>query len=132
MMERHMLTDGETDFSALNLRDLSPEDWTALRRRAIERAHRTRSQMVKALTVQLVAAVGHSLMEALRAGVGTLALWRSHLIVSREDRAAIARLRALDDRALKDIGIPRTEIESIVHAHGRDTTRTPRADRMAA
>ena len=44
----------------------------------------------------------------------------------RSRRAAIAQLHALEDRLLHDIGIGRSEIESVVHFAGRDPTRLPR------
>ena len=127
-----MLTDDEIDFAALDHRALSPHDWDVLRRRAIERAHRTRSELAKALARQLIAAIRQGLIDAVNAGIAALAHWRSSLAANRDDRAAIARLHALDDCALKDIGIRRTEIESIVHAHGNDDTRARRNERMAA
>jgi uncharacterized protein YjiS (DUF1127 family) len=34
----------------------------------------------------------------------------------RAERATVAVLQALDDRALKDIGLDRSEIESVVHS----------------
>ena len=48
----------------------------------------------------------------------------------RERTAAVRELRALDDRSLRDIGINRSEIESIVY--GRDTTRLRGRDHPAA
>ena len=44
----------------------------------------------------------------------------------RSRRAAIAQLHALEDRLLHDIGIDRSEIESVVHFAGRDPTRLRR------
>ena len=44
-------------------------------------------------------------------------------------RAAIARLRTLDDRALRDIGLTRCQIEAAVH--GRMTAPRPREERVA-
>jgi uncharacterized protein YjiS (DUF1127 family) len=63
--------------------------------------------------------------------------WR-HLIVSvcerfvaayverRKRRRQIAELRSLGRGALKDIGIDPSEISSIVHGAGRDTSRIRR------
>lgn len=44
----------------------------------------------------------------------------------RKRRAEIAELRTLDDRLLHDMGIGRSEIDSLVHFAGRDPTRLPR------
>lgn len=41
-------------------------------------------------------------------------------------RTAIAQLHGLEDRDLTDIGISRSEIESVVHFGGRDSTRLRR------
>jgi uncharacterized protein YjiS (DUF1127 family) len=40
--------------------------------------------------------------------------------VRRAERATIFALHALDDRTLKDIGMDRSEIESVVYARARD------------
>jgi len=44
----------------------------------------------------------------------------------RKRRAAIAELHALEDRQLADIGIGRSEIESVVYFAGNDPTRMRR------
>ena len=54
-----------------------------------------------------------------------------HAYASRRERtAAVRELRALDDRTLRDIGINRSEIESVVY--GQDTTRLRGRDDPAA
>ena len=44
----------------------------------------------------------------------------------RNRRSAIAQLHGLEDRDLRDIGISRSEIESVVHFGGHDPTRLRR------
>jgi uncharacterized protein YjiS (DUF1127 family) len=51
-----------------------------------------------------------------------LALWRQFRRWRRH-RHAIAALQALDARMLKDIGITRSEITSVVSGLGRDASR---------
>jgi uncharacterized protein YjiS (DUF1127 family) len=41
----------------------------------------------------------------------------------RSERRAVRHLRALSDRELKDIGIHRCEVSSVVHGNSRDVTR---------
>jgi uncharacterized protein YjiS (DUF1127 family) len=44
----------------------------------------------------------------------------------RKRKAAIAELHGMDDRQLRDIGIGRSEIESVVYWAGRDPSRSRR------
>jgi uncharacterized protein YjiS (DUF1127 family) len=127
MQEIHMLTE-ESDLSDRNVRSLSPEEWDELRREAIRRAHRARTELFLELLRKFSGALRAGLLMPVQGALAALERWRAN----RQDRAAIARLHALDDGALRDIGIRRSEIESIVHAHGNDTTRTRSDERLAA
>jgi uncharacterized protein YjiS (DUF1127 family) len=51
-------------------------------------------------------------------------LWR--FLMAWRAKQAIAALQALDERMLKDIGIERSEIESVVRHFGRDPSRVQR------
>jgi uncharacterized protein YjiS (DUF1127 family) len=53
--------------------------------------------------------------------------WIAELIARQERRAAIAILRRLDDRELKDIGLYRGDIGEIITNAARDRTRRRRA-----
>ena len=44
----------------------------------------------------------------------------------RDRKAAIVELRGMEDRQLRDIGIGRSEIESLVYFEGHDPTRLRR------
>lgn len=110
-----MSADDEIDVSASGARTLSAEEYFEWRRVAIGRAHRLRSRYALAVFVGLATA-----MAGVVRSVGATLRRMSQ---ARADRQAIARLHSLDDGALKDIGLRRSEIESVVHGHGTDTTR---------
>ena len=60
--------------------------------------------------------IGQTLFQWVRAIAGTCRR-------SWERRAAVARLRELDGHLLKDIGVDRSEILSLVYGKGSDFTR---------
>jgi uncharacterized protein YjiS (DUF1127 family) len=80
--------DDELDRLLRDYRTLTPEQHAVLMRRAIERARAYRAQAIRALFRRLFGWIRR--------------------------RAAVARLQALDDRMLKDIGLDRSEIEQAV------------------
>jgi len=119
-----MSTDDEIYYSALDMRALPADAYDEMRRMAIRRAHRLRSRYVLATLVGLFTAMANA-ARSVRAML-------NRMREARADRQAIARLHLLDDGALKDIGIRRSEIESVVHGHGADETRMRRHARLAA
>lgn len=78
----------DLEFLILNYRRLTPAGYGLLQRMAIERAKDLRVEFLRSLWRQIRS-------------------WR-------ERRAALAQLRALDDAALKDIGLHRSGIEAAV------------------
>jgi uncharacterized protein YjiS (DUF1127 family) len=119
-----MSTDDEIDYLTLDTRALAADAYAEMRRNAIRRAHRLRSKYLLATLVGLFTAIA----AAARSARAMLRRVRK----ARSDRQAIARLHSLDDGALKDIGIRRSEIESVVHGHGADETRMRHPARLAA
>ncbi len=111
---------------------LSPEEWESLRRETIARAHRLRSEMVLEFLASFAGAVSSGLAALARRSLRAALRWRKVMAARHRDKIAIASLQALDDCALSDIGIRRSEIESIVHARGNDYTRLRKDEKLAA
>ena len=94
-----------------------PEEWDKARARILRRAEAARARALRELAAALLRPLRTTAWAA-AAAAGNW--WRAHLH-RRERNAAVRELRALDDRALKDIGINRSEIEWVVD--GEDATR---------
>lgn len=108
------------DENAFYYNSLTPEGWERARQRIVRRAEAARAQALRDLAGAAGAALAaiRTLATAVAATAGKW--WRAYAL-RRERNAAVRELRALDDRALKDIGINRCEIEWVVD--GRDDTR---------
>src|SRR5215813_158657 len=105
-----MFADDENSFY---YNGLPPDEWERARQRIIGRAQAARARAVRELARAVLRPVA-----TLAATAGKW--WRAYAL-RRERNAAVRELRALDDRTLKDIGINRSEIESVVD--GQDGTR---------
>lgn len=104
-----MCGNGE-DFETVNYRAMTPAEWTAFKNRIMRQAHLDRSQALAALIKRLLRTVGTA---AAATGAAAAALW-TYYARWRLARSDFAALSALDDCTLKDIGIARSEIDSIV------------------
>jgi uncharacterized protein YjiS (DUF1127 family) len=114
----------DLDIATLSVRKFNGEDYSGWRRTAVRRAHRLRSRYALALLVGLA--------NALASMARSARMLLNRMREAHADRRAAARLHALDDGALKDIGIRRSEIESIVHGGATDATRMCRDKQLAA
>ena len=125
-----MREDGDFYFLTFEHQPLTPEQWEQLKRAAIRRAHQDRARALR----DLLAWVATSLSAAARGGWHAVRVlrnratnvggdWWGAYAIRRERRMAIRELGALDDRMLKDIGLGRSEIESVIHDPERLMTR---------
>jgi uncharacterized protein YjiS (DUF1127 family) len=105
------------DENAFHYNGLTPDEWVKARQRIIRRAEAARARALRHLAGAVLRLV-QTPATAVAAVAGKW--WRAYLR-RRERNAAVRELRALDDRTLKDIGINRSEIESVVDR--RDDTR---------
>jgi len=105
------------DENAFYYNGLTPDEWDRARQRIIGRAQAARARALCDLARAVLRPV-ETLATAAAAAAGKW--WRAYSR-RRERNAAVRELRALDDRTLKDIGISRSEIESVVD--GQDGTR---------
>jgi uncharacterized protein YjiS (DUF1127 family) len=105
------------DENAFYYNGLTPDEWEKARKRIIRRAQAARAQALRDLAGAVLRLV-QTLATAVAAAAGKW--WRAYAL-RRERNAAVRELHALDDRALKDIGINRSEIEWVVK--GQDDTR---------
>jgi uncharacterized protein YjiS (DUF1127 family) len=103
-------------------RELTPEQWTELRTCIEGQARAARAQALRELLDRglcLLRAAASGVREVAGPVAGAIAAtarrwWAAHA-ARRERRAAVRELAALDDRALKDIGLSRSEIEYVVY-----------------
>jgi uncharacterized protein YjiS (DUF1127 family) len=107
-MERAMRSDGDFDY-----RELTPEQWAELKQRIMREAHAARAQSLRALYRPLLGSL-RSAGTAWRYLSSTAGKWWAAYDAWLERKRAVRALCALDDRSLKDMGLYRSEIESVV------------------
>jgi uncharacterized protein YjiS (DUF1127 family) len=118
----------EADMAANRVELPSPDEWwtitPAQRDRLareiivcarIEQAKAMRA-LVRAVLLTWPMTIARSILAATLHGWNVHQAWRAR-------KQGIAELRALDDRHLKDIGLRRGEIESVIYGYGRDESR---------
>jgi uncharacterized protein YjiS (DUF1127 family) len=111
---------GDTEdlyFLRFEHRPLTPEQWDRVKRSAVCGAREHRAQMLRSLFVAILTPVRRAANRAMAAAGRrrlAYATWR-------ERRRAIKELGGLEDRVLKDMGLHRSEIESVVY--GSDAGR---------
>jgi uncharacterized protein YjiS (DUF1127 family) len=95
---------------------LTPEQWENIKQGIAARAHAARANMLREAFEGIPIAV--------RAAAGR---WWSAYVNWRERNAAIKELAGLDDRTLKDMGLHRSEIESVIYDSSRRLAERKRA-----
>ena len=104
------------DENARNGGRLTPEQWENIRQGTATRAHAARAKVLRDVFGGIPASV--------RALAGR---WWSAYVAWRERSAAIKELAGLDDRTLKDMGLHRSEIESVIYESSRRSAERRRA-----
>ena len=105
------MSDGNgLDFETSHHRAMTPAQWAAFKEGIIRGARLDRSKALAALVNRVLRAIGAA---AAASGAQLAAIWMGYA-AWRAARGDFAALSALDDSTLKDIGIARSEIESIV------------------
>ena len=103
-------------------RRLTPEQWGELTRRIAHEAHAARAQSLRASLWALLGILRRSGVVARMVAVAVREWWTAY-VAWLERRRAVRALGALDDRSLKDVGLHRSEIESVVLGRGSAPVR---------
>jgi uncharacterized protein YjiS (DUF1127 family) len=110
-MEQVMYGNDEFYFLRFEHKPLTPEQMDRLQREAARNAKQARARAVRSQLGALV----RTLRSAASAGSDRLRSWWTAYEAWRTRRAAVTELAGLDDRTLKDLGLHRSEIESVVY-----------------
>jgi len=107
----------ETKFWAFDGRQLTAEEWQQFKGCAQEAYTQARRDLfvgLHSLIRGTVAGAWHAVRACGRWTVATASKWWQAHVAARQRKRAIRELGALDDRMLKDIGLGRSEIESVI------------------
>jgi uncharacterized protein YjiS (DUF1127 family) len=119
-MEAKMSAGNDNGFLLPNPRGQTLEERDRVVRQILRRARIEQARAIWTLFRTLLIWPKQIALAAWQALADGLAAYR----LRRRRRLAVAELRGLDDRHLKDIGLPRGEIESVIY--GLDETRRER------
>jgi uncharacterized protein YjiS (DUF1127 family) len=117
---------------AIDHRQLSPRRWQKLKQDVRRRAHAARVQALRGLSGRIGLVVRRAAGFAWALAVACVAAVHRRIrayAIRRAHRHAIWELGRLDGRLLKDLGIHRSEVESVVYGLHRD--RAPERRRAA-
>src|SRR5262245_20032814 len=110
-MERIMDKSDEFYFLRFEHQPLTAEQLDRLQREVIRNARIARARAVR----RMLDAIARSLRPLAAAALDMMRGWWIRYSDWSARRAAVKELRGLDDRTLKDLGLHRSEIESVVH-----------------
>jgi uncharacterized protein YjiS (DUF1127 family) len=119
-----MRQNDEFYFLRFEHRPLTPEQWGLVKQHVMSRAHGERREALR----RAVGAIVTSARTVARALRQTAGRWSIAYARWRERRAAVTELAGLDDRTLKDLGLHRSEIESVIY--GREAPEGKFAARL--
>ena len=115
----------EFDFNSLDYQSLSPAQRAAVVQEVVRQAHVDRAKEIAAVARATWRGISRTALILGQTGASAaVEVWRRRQ-QRRRQRLAAAQLYAMDDRALRDIGLRRGEIEFAVNG-ALDPTRRPR------
>lgn len=120
------------DENARNGGRLTPEQWENIRQGTATRAHAARAKVLRDVfgriraSVRTLARGGWKTARVLADRLVPGSWWNAY-VAWRERSAAIKELAGLDDRTLKDMGLHRSEIESVIYESSRRSAERRRA-----
>lgn len=120
-----MLRRDEIDFSTIDYRALTPEQWALVKKQVVARAHAERSQALR----DSIAALWAIPRQIGGRALAFVAHWRTAARARRTAAADIAKLHRLDDRMLADVGIRRGDVSAVVRGGKRKTPARLMTDR---
>jgi uncharacterized protein YjiS (DUF1127 family) len=124
-----MTQSDDIELGTIDYRKLSPEQWEHFKRRVIGNARHAQAHALRGLFAE----ISSLLRDAAAGGWGIIPVSGNWLAAGAskgwsayaawcERRRAVRELSALDDRTLKDIGINRSEIDSVIYGWGSAPT----------
>ena len=100
---------------------LSPDDI----QRYVEKGRRLRAEALASLLRRGATSLAHVIHRGLRGAIGAARALAGGIVRAHKRRGAIRELMALDDRMLKDIGVRRDDIYSVVEELWKDYPLPP-------